>query len=150
MTPIQERVVAARAAAVREMVQLMGTLPLESLASFTADVRMVAAGESFLRRALEALLDLGRHVLAKGFGMPVAEYGAVGKALGRVGALPPALAALVQRMGRYRNRLTHGYQEVTAEERYALVAIRLHEILAVLEAMLAWVREHPELVERGL
>lgn len=28
---------------------------------------MVAAGESFLRRGLEALFDLGRHVLAKGF-----------------------------------------------------------------------------------
>lgn len=39
---------------------------------------------------------------------------------------------------------------MTAEERYALVATRRHEILAVLEAMLAWVREHPELVERGL
>lgn len=35
---------------------------------------MVAAGESFLRRALEVLLDLGRHVLAKGFGRVVPEY----------------------------------------------------------------------------
>lgn len=150
MTPIQERVVAARAVSVREMVRLMATLPLESLASFTADVRMVAAGESFLRRALEALLDLGRHVLAKGFGMPVAEYGAVGEALGRVGVLPSELATLIQQMGRYRNRLTHGYQEVTAEELYALLASRRHEILTVLDAMLAWVKEHPELVERGL
>ena len=47
----------------------VGSLPLADLQAFTADPRMVAtAGDSYLRRALEALLDLGRHVLAKGFG----------------------------------------------------------------------------------
>ena len=54
-----------------QMVTMLGgiaDLPLESLQALEADPRNAAAAESFLRRALEALLDLGRHVLAKGFG----------------------------------------------------------------------------------
>ena len=49
------------------------SLPLESLAAFTADPRMVAAGDSYLRRALEVLLDMARHLLAKGFGRAPAD-----------------------------------------------------------------------------
>lgn len=33
--------------------------------SFTAQSRNVAAGESFLRSTLEAIFDIGRHILAK-------------------------------------------------------------------------------------
>jgi len=35
-----------------------------------SDPRNVASAESYLRRGLEALLDLGRHLLAKGFAWP--------------------------------------------------------------------------------
>ncbi|MFN3414386.1 MAG: hypothetical protein ACK42L_10045 [Thermoanaerobaculum sp.] len=73
VTPIQEKVVAAKSEAVREMVRFIETLPLASVESFTADPRMVAAGESFLRRAFEARLDFGSQIIAKGFAMPVAE-----------------------------------------------------------------------------
>ena len=66
MSPSQIRrvVVADKIAAVRRMLDGIRTLPLGDLADFTADPRMVAAGDSYLRRALEALLDLARHVLA--------------------------------------------------------------------------------------
>ena len=36
---------------------------------------MVAAGESYLRRTLEALLDISRHVLAKGFARAPSDTG---------------------------------------------------------------------------
>ncbi len=66
MTPSRVRrvVLADKIAVVRRMIDGIRSLPLESLRSFTADPRMVAAGDSYLRRALEALLDLCRHVLA--------------------------------------------------------------------------------------
>ncbi|HEX9941589.1 MAG TPA: hypothetical protein VGG03_06220 [Thermoanaerobaculia bacterium] len=56
---IQLKTVAAKAELIREMLAAIETLPLASEADFSADPRMVAAGESFLRRSLEALLDLG-------------------------------------------------------------------------------------------
>ncbi|HIJ36633.1 MAG TPA: hypothetical protein HPP59_05085 [Deltaproteobacteria bacterium] len=49
-------------------------LPLGDYTSFTSDRRNVWAAESCLRRALEALMDLGRHVAAKGFGRGITEY----------------------------------------------------------------------------
>ena len=63
-----------------------------SAAEFTADPRMMAAGESFLRRSLEGLLDLGRHVLAKGFGKVVPDYAAIADELNRPRASSPPRA----------------------------------------------------------
>ena len=57
-------------------------LPLESRESFEADSRNVGTAESCLRRALEALLDIGRHLLVKLAGTGVTEYKAVGRRLG--------------------------------------------------------------------
>lgn len=76
MTPtrIRASVVSERAAWVRSMLQSIQDLPMDSYAQFASDPRNVAAAESFLRRSIEALLDLGRHILAKGFGYAVTEY----------------------------------------------------------------------------
>lgn len=79
--PISRVVVADKVAAVRRMVEGIRSLPLDDLPAFTADPRMVAAGDSYLRRALEALLDLGRHILAKAFGRAPAEYAEIAKQL---------------------------------------------------------------------
>lgn len=74
MTPSSVRlvVVAERTAWIRRMVEGIRRLPLESLETFLEDPRNAAAAESYLRRALEGLLDLGRHILAKGFGTAAA------------------------------------------------------------------------------
>ena len=150
MTPIREKVVVAKVAVIRDMLAVATTLPLKDLDAFVEDRRTVAAGESFLRRALEALLDIGRHVLAKGFGTPVAEYGKIGERLGDEGVLTREHAALMVQMGHYRNRLTHFYDEVTPEELYTILTTRLDEVSAVLEDLLAWLRAHPEMVDTSL
>lgn len=62
------RVIADRLGWIESMVESLRMLPLESKQAFFADRRNVAAAESYLRRGLEALLDLGPHILAKGFG----------------------------------------------------------------------------------
>ena len=85
---IRLKTVAARAELIREMLAAIETLPLGSEAELSADPRMLAAGESFLRRALEGLLDLGRHVLSKGFGKVVPDYASVADELAAHGVLP--------------------------------------------------------------
>ncbi len=80
------------------------------------DPRNIAAAESYLRRALEALLDLGRHILAKGLGEGAVEYRQIALALRRAGVVDEAQGALLHDMAGYRNRLTHFYDEVTAAE----------------------------------
>ncbi len=152
MTPtgLREKIIAERAAWVRERVAGIRSLPLEDYTAFAGDRRNVAAAESYLRRALEALIDLGRHVLAKGFGLVAAEYRDVPERLQQSGVLARADADLLGVMARYRNRLVHFSHEVTSAELYDLCAHRLEEVERVLEALLAWVRAHPEKIDRTL
>ena len=70
---LRAKVVLERLRWVRQMTLSIQNLPLDTLAAFAADPRTPAAAESYLRRGLEALLDLGRHLLAKGFGQAVSE-----------------------------------------------------------------------------
>ena len=84
MTPgrLSKRVVSDRLSWVERMVQEMQALPLKDQEAFFADRRNIWAAESCLRRGLEALFDLGRHILAKGFGLGISEYKEIASGLG--------------------------------------------------------------------
>jgi len=120
------------------------------VAAFEADPRNAAAAESYLRRALEALLDLGRHILAKGIGKGPAEYKEVALTLARAQVLDESQGALLVRLAGYRNRLVHFYDEVSDEELYEICTEHSADLSALLEALLGWVRQHPELVDGRL
>jgi uncharacterized protein YutE (UPF0331/DUF86 family) len=147
---IRLKTVAAKAELVREMLSAIETLPLASDAEFSADVRMVAAGESFLRRSLEGLLDLGRHVLAKGFGKVVPDYAGVADALAAQGILPPESAAKLRLMARYRNRMVHFYDEVLPPELYGILARERGDVEEILTAIQSWLAAHPEVCDTEL
>ncbi len=146
MTPgtVQLKTVVAKAQGIREMLAATGSLPLASVAEFSFDPRMVAAGESFLRRALEGLLDLGRHVLAKGFGKVVPEYAAIADELAAEGILAVDDARKLRVMARYRNRMVHFYEEISPAELYEILTKERGDVEAVLGAILAWLADHPE------
>lgn len=133
----------------RMLVGIRG-LPLDSLEDFIADPRTPAAAESYLRRCLEALLDLGRHILAKGFGRAVSEYGAIAHELQGVGVLGPAEAGLLREMAGYRNRLVHFYDEVSTVELYEICTQDLSDIERITRALEQWIRDHPELIDKAL
>lgn len=111
-------------------------LPQSDLAEFTADRRNPLAADAALRRALEALFDVGRHLLAKGLGQGSLEYREVALQLAeRELVTDLALAARLRDMAGYRNRLTHHYDEVTPAELYAIVTTHLPELEAVAEEL---------------
>jgi uncharacterized protein YutE (UPF0331/DUF86 family) len=140
---IRLKTVTAKAELIREMLAAIETLPLASETEFSADPRMVAAGESFLRRSLEGLLDLGRHVLAKGFGKVVPDYATVAEELGAQGVLPPESAAKLKLMARYRNRMVHFYDDVTPRELYGILTGERKDVEEVLAMIQRWLSEHP-------
>lgn len=84
MAHISEKVVVSKARVVRGGLAGIERLPLNSQREFLEGPHMPAAGESYLRRALETLFDLGRHILAKGFDDPVPEYKAIARSLGMI------------------------------------------------------------------
>ena len=82
------------------------------------------SAESCLRRAQEALLDLGRHLLAKIFGEAVAEYKRIAEELDRRQVLAPEAAHRLRVLAGYRNRMVHLHHDVTKEELYSISASR--------------------------
>jgi uncharacterized protein YutE (UPF0331/DUF86 family) len=152
MTPgrIRQSVVADKLQAVERMLAGIGTLPLGSEADFLADGRMVAAGESFLRRGLEGVFDLGRHLLAKGFGEAAAEYKEIAEGLQRHEVVDAATGSTLLKMAGYRNRLVHFYDEVTPGELYTILTRHLGDLGQVLEAFKTWLAAHAEIVDRDL
>jgi uncharacterized protein YutE (UPF0331/DUF86 family) len=152
MTPsgLREKVIAERVAWIAQMVADIRALPLEDRSAFATDRRTLAAGESCLRRALEALLDLGRHLLSKGLGLAVAEYRDIPRRLAEAGVLSAEEADLMGQMARYRNRMVHFDHEVSAQELYDLLTGRLVDIERLAATLTRWTAEHPELVDRSL
>lgn len=98
-----------------------------SLEQFLKEPDNFAVAEHHLRRALESLFDIGRHIMAKkGLGHPV-DYRSILLTLGREKILPEEFAQRIKGMAGYRNRLVHGYAEVTPEEMHRILKTRLSD-----------------------
>jgi len=131
MTPgrVDLKVVGDRLRAVRRMVEQLRALPAGSLEQFRADFRNTAAAESLLRRAIESLLDVARHLLAKGHGVGALEYREIARESAERGLVAnPALRARFLEIAGFRNRLTHFYQEVTAEELHTILVREIGDL----------------------
>lgn len=75
-----------------------------------------------LRCALEAVFDICAHILSRIPGVRVGEYKQMAVELGKQGIIPEDFAEeKLEKMARYRNRLTHFYFEVKPEEMYGIV-----------------------------
>ncbi len=144
------KVVLERLGWIERMLAEIRSLPLASFNAFTADSRTPAAAESYLRRALEALLDLGRHMLAKGFGRAPSQYKEIARELAIVGVLTPEESALLREMAGYRNRMVHFYHEVSEEELYQICAEQLEDVETLLSTYRRWLRAHPEKIDQAL
>ena len=146
MTPgtIRGSIVGERVAWVRQMLDGLRQLPLHSIESFRQDPRNPAAAESYLRRAIEALLDLGRHILAKGFGVAAAESKDIADGLVKAGVLADEDGSVLRKMAGYRNRMVHFYHEVSTEELYRLCSERSSDIDRLCGALTVWLKRTPE------
>lgn len=84
---------------------------------FLSDRKNPPFVESYLRRSLEAVFDIGRHILAKTPGFKEIEYKVIAKELSDV----------LYVMAGYRNRMVHFYREITHEELYHIVVNNLKD-----------------------
>ena len=147
---LSKRVIGDRLAWIDKMVVEIRALPLDSYEDFSANRRDVWAAESCLRRALEAIFDLGRHILAKGFGQGVTEYKQIASELETAGVLSHSRARLLSTLAGYRNRLVHFYHEVTSEELYEICRNNLDDLLRIKNAFRKWVNENPDFIDETL
>jgi len=152
MTPkiIAKRIVADRLDTVNYLLGEIRALPLQDPNAFLADRRNIWAAESCLRRSLEALFDIGRHILAKGYGLGISEYKEIATKLQERGIFSEKETALMQVLAGYRNRLVHFYHEVSSEELYEVCAHRLGDLEVITDAYRRWLKEHPDKIDSRL
>lgn len=97
--------------------------------AFLMDPLASAAAESYLRRSLEAVFDIGRHILAKTGHVDLAcEYKAIARGLVESGVVDQVLREPLTKMAGYRNRMVHFYHELTNEELYDVLQTSLVDI----------------------
>ena len=147
---VSKRVLTDRLSWIENMVAKIRSLPLADKGEFLADYRNVATAESCLRRALEALFDAGRHVLAKGFGSGVSEYKEIAVQLKTHSVLSDSESKLLITLAGYRNRLVHFYHEVEPGELHEICAKRLGDVERVAAAYRTWISNNPDRVDSTL
>lgn len=134
---VSRRAVVDRLALVGELLADIRSLPLHDREAFLSDRRNLWAAESCLRRCLEALLDVGRHILAKGFGIGVSEYKEIAVRLRESGALGEEAELL---------RVLAGYHhEVTPSELFEICSGELSDVERVASSLGAWLAAHSDL-----
>lgn len=103
----------------------LSSLPLEE---FLSDERNPASCESFLRRCIEAMFDIGRHILSKGFGYKPLEYKEIARELAKRNIISQDYLETLVKIAGYRNRMVHFYKEISEEELYNIIKNNLSDI----------------------
>jgi uncharacterized protein YutE (UPF0331/DUF86 family) len=132
------------------MVSEIRSLPLENRELFFSDSRNIWTAESCLRRGLEALFDLGRHILARGFGSGVTEYKEIASLLAKEGVLAEEEAALLKILAGYRNRMVHFYHEIEPEELFEVCSNNLSDLEVIASAFTRWLEKNSHLLDEQL
>lgn len=115
-------------AEIRKSVGRLKEISLMDFETFNENSDNFAIAEHHLRKTLEIVLDIGRHIIARqGLGRPTT-YTQIFDILGQKGVLPQNFVASTRGLPGYRNRLVHIYHEVTSEEIFEIVSTRLVDI----------------------
>jgi len=91
-----------------------------------------------------------KHVLAKGFAIAPAEYKEIADQLVESTVLTTEMGSLLREMAGYRNRLVHFYHELSHKEIYLICTQQLPDVDRVCEAILEWLRSHPEKMDDAI
>ena len=132
---IDLKIVSDRLEMVRSAVGELQALPHITLDVFTGDRRNVWSSDALLRRAIEALFDTARHVLAKAHGRGGLEYRDVARLAAEHGVITPDVADQFVRIAGFRNRQTHHYDAVTPEELFAIIQGHLGDIVRLADQL---------------
>ncbi len=112
---------------------------------FLEDYKNPASAETFIRHCIEAVFDIGRHILAKtGKVRLTHEYKNIAKGLGESGVISNPLMYKLMQMAGYRNRIVHLYHEITDEELYEIIQNDLKDIEQFILQTGAFIKKYKE------
>ncbi len=141
--PLNREVILLRIREIEKDIEKLLRFKDFSFREFEADDNFAIA-EHYLRRALEAVFDIGNHILSRVPGVRVSTYKEIVLGLYKEKIIPENFAKeKLVKMAGYRNRLIHFYAEVSVEELYEIIQKNLgdfEEFLNYLKDLL----ENPE------
>lgn len=126
--PINIELIQARISLIESSLERLKKFQAISLKEFEQGDNFGIA-EHHLRRALEAIFDIGTHILSRIPGARPEGYKDIAVLLGEHNILPQDFAkGTLTTMAGYRNRLIHLYHMVTKEELYNIIQNNLTDI----------------------
>ncbi|MCL6611015.1 MAG: DUF86 domain-containing protein [Peptococcaceae bacterium] len=138
--PVDQLLVKQRLALISQYLAELEELSRLPKSEFLHNRRTAASAESFLRRSLEAVFDIGRHILAKNGGVNMAlEYKSIALGLEEKGIISSKLSRQMVKMAGYRNRLVHLYHQVSDEELYEIIRKDLPDIRSFQKQILTYI-----------
>jgi uncharacterized protein YutE (UPF0331/DUF86 family) len=123
---VDREVIHARLRMLEEAVAVLEKMRDTDARLFRTDVERRYVFEHAIQRALQALLDIGSHILAEER-VAIDEYREIITKLGERNVLPPPFAERISGMAGLRNLLVHQYGEVDHARLLTLVRQRLDD-----------------------
>jgi len=118
---------------------------------FLEDYKNPASAETFIRHCLEAIFDIGRHILAKSGKVRLThEYKDIARGLGESGVISRPLMNKLMEMAGYRNRIVHFYHEITNEELYEILQNDLKDIEQFVKEIGKFIKKYKEFEQRNI
>ena len=103
--------------------------------------RDLAACKYFIRSAIEAMIDIGSHIVAKELlGTPSTNV-EIMLTLSNKGVLTEENLSTYVKMVKYRNRLTHFYQEVIPQEVFDILQNKLQDFELYIKDILNYFKQ---------
>jgi len=127
---------------IQEFLIELKKLSLMPMEEFLSDKRNPAAAESYLRRSLEAIFDVSRHILAKSYGFKDIEYKKLALELGEKGIVEKEYSRTLVKMAGYRNRLVHLYHEIDSHEIFDILKNHLPDIERFISEMVGFIESY--------
>lgn len=114
---------------IEESLQSLGRFKSQSLADFESSRDNFRIASFDLHQFLEAVMDIGSHVLSRIPGVRPERYKDIARLLGEHGIVPREFAdGPLLKMAGYRNRMVHFYDEISIRELHGIIQNDLSDL----------------------
>lgn len=135
MTPLDKESIQSKIARIRKNVKELKKLGKLSYDKYTKDILHTATTERLLQISIEAMLDIGSHIIAEeSFGEPL-EYRDVFALLIKNGILPQENEAAFLNLAGLRNRIVHVYEDIDHKQIHRFLQENLGDFDAFIDAI---------------
>lgn len=120
---------------IRQAVRQLEQLAVGGEEAFVSDYKGLNAAKYLLVIAIEAVLDICGHIVAKTGGRSPQDYADCIEVLKELGAVDPDFTKRLIRMVRFRNRLVHLYDRINDAEVYRILKENVTDFEQYLESL---------------